>query len=80
MGRLGFPFKGGTWKRRGSSPLKHKILNLQILLDITPTKKLNPHGPSLDRKPHNGRKIFLIAFRQILPKTSPARAFSITQS
>ena len=67
MRRLGCPTKGEDW--RGSS-CKPKSLNFPLLLDITPTKNLSPHV---------GKKVSLIAFKQIDPKIFPvAYIFSNT--
>ena len=47
------------------------ILNFSLLLDITPTKKLSSPVSLLIKDHIFGKKVSLIAFRQILPKTLP---------
>ena len=63
----------------GGYPCKPKSLNFYLLLDITPTKKIESLCPSPHHRPHIGEKVFLTAFRLILPKPfSVAHIFSHT--
>ena len=64
MGRSGCPTKGGNL---GGSPWKPKSLNFPLLLDITPTKKIESPWSQTTY----WEKVSLITFRQILPKILP---------
>ena len=79
QGRSGYLTKGGNWGAgKGGVLLEAQSLNLPLLLDITPTKKLSPPVLLLITDHILGKKV-LIAFRQILPIILPgACIFSYT--
>ena len=62
MGRSGYPTKQGNWGG-GGSPCKSKSLNFPLLLDKNITYWEIPHIGT--------KKVFLIAFRQVLTKIFP---------
>ena len=62
MGRSGYPTKRGNWGG-GGSPCKSKSLNFPLLLDKNITYWEIPHIGT--------KKVFLIAFRQVLTKIFP---------
>ena len=65
----------------GSSPCNPKSLNFPLLLDITFHQKVSPFFPPLITDHILGKKVFLKAFRQILPNILPGmRIFSYTIS
>ena len=64
IGILGFPTKGEASGRESS--VKHKIFGMSLLLDITFLTKKNESLCSYsDHRPHIGKKVSLIVFRQI---------------
>ena len=63
MERSGCPTKRGNWGRGGGSPCKPKSLNFLLLLDKNITYW---------KIPDIGKKVSLIAFRQVLTKILPA--------
>ena len=68
--------------RNRALPFIPKILNLTLLLDVTPNQKtgissyVSPH-PSLGCKPY-WKKVSLIDFRQTLPKCCLPCTFSVS--
>ena len=68
MGRSGCPTEGGN---RGGSPWKSKILNFPLLL-VSFSPKIEFTVPLLITDHILGKKVSLIAFRQILPDILPA--------
>ena len=62
MGRSGYPTKRGNWGG-GGSPCKSKSLNFPLLLDKNITYWEIPHIGT--------KKVFLIAFRQVLTNIFP---------
>ena len=70
MGRLECHTKGGNLGRE--SPCKTESLKFPLLLDITSTKKLVPPVPCLITDYISAKKVYIIAFRQNLPKMLPA--------
>ena len=68
MGRSGCPTRGGTWMGPSANP---KVWTSPFCWMSTPNQKIESLRPCPDNRPHIGKKVSPIAFRQILRKILP---------